>query len=128
MFENVGSKIKALTFGLFVCEAVLIGIIGLMLITHSFLMGLIFVAVGIVVAYVGSLGLYGFGQLIENTDMLSRQIQSGVIDSNFVENASPKVTVICGSCKYKFEGKVSDREACPRCGSSIKQYTYDNND
>ena len=72
MYDNIGSKIKGLA--VFVCVAGIIICVayGIAAITanpsRNTLAGLLTIAIGSVGAWLGSLALYGFGHLIENSD------------------------------------------------------------
>ena len=69
MFANVGGKIKAVAQVL-----TWIGIIGsviggLSMTSANFLVGILIAVVGALLSWVGSLALYGFGELVENSDI-----------------------------------------------------------
>lgn len=73
MFSNIGSKIKALAT--FVTCVGIVGsiIIGMVIIGNDedlALLGIIIMAVGSLLAWISSFVLYGFGQLVENSDKL----------------------------------------------------------
>ena len=70
MFDNIGSKIKSLAK---ICTWV--GIIfsflaGFLMFATNAFVGILTIVVGSIAAWVGSFLLYGFGQLIENSDKL----------------------------------------------------------
>ena len=81
MFDNIGSKIK--TVAATIAWLGIIGsvIIGIVMIAESLLVGLLVIIVGSLSSWVSSFTLYGFGQLIENTDIIS---------SKYITNASDK--------------------------------------
>ena len=69
MFANVGGKIKAVAQVL-----TWIGIIGsviggLSMMNANFIIGILTAVVGSLLSWVGSLALYGFGELVENSDI-----------------------------------------------------------
>ena len=71
MFENIGGKIKTLAKA---CTWIGIGVSGLAslgLLFTNFMAGLLVFAVGALCSWIGSFMLYGFGQLIENTDRIA---------------------------------------------------------
>lgn len=76
MFDNIGDKIKSVTqvfcaIGIGICV-----IAGLVLIFYSqVLLGILIAVLGSFVCYLGSFFAYGFGQLIENTDILVAEIK-----------------------------------------------------
>ena len=74
MFSNIGGKIKTLAtvvtwFGLI--ASFLVGICMLFVETIS---GFIIMIVGGLLSWIGSFTLYGFGQLIENTDIIVKKL------------------------------------------------------
>jgi len=69
LFENAGTKIKNFARGLFVLEAaasVLGGIIMMISDEDYFLIGLLIIVAGIIAAYITSLFLTAFGDLVES--------------------------------------------------------------
>ena len=79
MFDNIGSKLKtvAQVFAwLGIAASALFGIIVMFANGDTPLPGLIIIVFGCLGSWISSLGLYGFGQLIENTDKLVAQKDS----------------------------------------------------
>ena len=75
-YDNIGQKIKSLATGTFVVEAIAAIIAGIYLITSSenmVLIGFLVIFAGPLVAWVLSWLLYGFGQLIENSDIIAEE-------------------------------------------------------
>ncbi len=74
MFENIGRKIKTLAEIFCFAGIILSVIVGLLFVfndnghNHSLRAGLIILILGSFLAYVNSLLIYGFGQLIDNSD------------------------------------------------------------
>ena len=76
MFNNIGGKIKTVAMTLCIIESVISAILGLVLIVvdkSTIATGILLIIVGPLLAWLGSFLLYGFGQLIENSDILVRQ-------------------------------------------------------
>ena len=71
MFENIGSKLKSVatvtTFIGILCSC----IIGLVLLIMGNGVGLVIAIVGSLLSWIGSLTMYGLGQLVENTDIIA---------------------------------------------------------
>lgn len=136
MYDNIGSKIKTV--------AKVVGIAGIVI---SILTGLLFLlvafseekfsyfAIGILVALLGSLiswastiTLYGFGQLIENTDVIAKQskrqtgdlqyygdmINESISNTKYQKAGSDKSTTsrYCINCE-----KIVTGNFCPYCGT-----------
>ena len=73
MFDNIGRKIKSLSQ--FVCWiGIICSVISGIVITASdedlMFLGFLIMIIGPLVSWISSFTLYGFGQLIENTDQL----------------------------------------------------------
>lgn len=85
MFDNVGRQIKTLSKFLFWVGIILSVIIGFFYAindTSTALLGLIILICGCFGSWVSSLLLYGFGQLIENTDKEDNDIPNMSITNN----------------------------------------------
>lgn len=69
MFSNVGEKIKGLA-RVITWIGILASVIGGIVLIGGgkFIVGLLTAAVGVLFSWLGSLGLYAFGQLVENSD------------------------------------------------------------
>ena len=69
MFANVGGKIKAVA-QVFTWIGIIGSIIGgLSMMNANFIIGILTAVVGALLSWVGSLALYGFGELVENSDI-----------------------------------------------------------
>lgn len=71
MFNNIGGKIKSVASvltGLGIAISIVIGIIAIIASAPG--IGLLTIFLGSLASWLSSLTLYGFGQLIENTDKL----------------------------------------------------------
>lgn len=92
MFDNIGDKIK--TVAATIAWLGIIGsiIIGIIMIAEGTSGGLVVMIVGSLSSWVSSFTLYGLGQLIENTDTISSEMESiRHITSKYVSNVSDKV-------------------------------------
>lgn len=73
MFDNIGGKIKSITKTVCIVNIIACIIIGIVLMTQvGFLLGLAFLFFGASLLWQSCLTMYGFGQLIENTDRLAK--------------------------------------------------------
>lgn len=71
MFDNIGSKIKYLAQTITIISIICYAAIGLaLMIAGSALIGFAVILIGLLLSWVSSFLLYGFGQLIENSDIL----------------------------------------------------------
>ncbi|MBE6758620.1 MAG: hypothetical protein E7554_00830 [Ruminococcaceae bacterium] len=79
MFDNIGSKIKTLAKVLCWVGIAVSVLTGIILMIYEFtLYGLLAMVAGSLLSWVGSFGMYGLGQLIENTDILAGRVPAPV--------------------------------------------------
>ena len=73
-YHNIGKKIKTLAMVGFIVETILLALYGVLIVAENrdfILIGLLVILFGPVLAWVGSWLVYGFGQLIENSDIVA---------------------------------------------------------
>ncbi|MBE6913199.1 MAG: zinc ribbon domain-containing protein [Ruminococcaceae bacterium] len=119
MFKNISGKIKALAEG--VC---LLGIIGSVLAGGMIIsegdegIGLLVMLIGAFLSWISSFVLYGFGQLIENTDIMANRKEE--TKEKLQESSAPSMKnatlVVCPSCGAKVSG---DTKFCNICGKML---------
>lgn len=80
MFANIGGKLKAIAKVMTYLGIATSAISGLIVMFTNFLLGLIVICLGCLGSWIGSLGMYAFGHLIENTDMLVAQQGQAIYD------------------------------------------------
>ena len=146
-YENIGNKIKSLARTLFIIEAIAEIITGfaLMIADEDLIFyGFLIIVIGPIVAWVSSWLLYGFGQLIENSDIIAAEYnrknekhEKVVAKSNEKKQvqrtkeikaaiASPKVDeydfidITCPNCKAdlcypKVQLQSGEELTCPIC-------------
>lgn len=147
MYDNVGNKLKTISV-LFMVLGVLLSIVTgiiLIVISNSFMLyGVIIIIIGPILSWIGSLVLYGFGQLVENSDILvSQNNKETEEDPQEKENAFPTPIIktvspdnaayvsniiktgkcrLCGKsnepvykCRLRFGNKLVDMELCKKC-------------
>ena len=109
MFNNIGSKIMGMASFFTWCGIIISVISGCAVIGDSTMLGLIIITVGCLISWVSSLVLYGFGQLIENTERMLNSTNSYTNDvsasSHDISNENIKTLE-----KIKTEGLLSDEE------------------
>lgn len=86
MYKNIGKKIKGLAKVLFIVEAIVVVLTGVIIISLArdytiFLVGMLVLIIGPIVAWISSWLLYGFGELIDKTCDIERNTRSGKIKS-----------------------------------------------
>ena len=75
MFNNIGGKLKLLAKIVTVIGIVFSIIYGCLLMESSIFVGFLYILLGSLIAYVSSFALYGFGQLIENSDEILKTLK-----------------------------------------------------
>lgn len=114
MFDNIGEKIKTLAkviTWLGIIASVIVGLVLMVSNRYTPLPGLMVLILGGLVSWIGSFVLYGFGQLIVNTDKMVA-LQSGkdvgAVNSGIATaSTSDKVATIN---KWKEEGLITEEE------------------
>lgn len=126
MFDNIGSKIKTLArvicwIGIIV--SIISGCVLMVQNEETIFTGILIIILGPLVSWAGSFMTYGFGQLIENSDILVKQCNKmPEKQSNISDNASVKSTEIskhqwrCDGC-----GNLISENVCPICNKVGKE-------
>ena len=71
MFKSIGGKIKTLAGAITCIEIILSIVLGIILMTNDLvLVGVLAILVGFLFSWVSTFILYGFGQMVENSDKL----------------------------------------------------------
>ena len=126
MFDNIGGKIKTLAkvvcwIGIIAC--IITGIVLIAMDEDSILVGILTAVVGPLLSWVSSFVLYGFGQLVENSDTLVQQNRTHHANKgeNFGNTSNIKqVTVSPTESQHKWRcnscGEMISSSPCPYCG------------
>lgn len=141
MFNNIGSKIKSLAT--VICWIGIIGSVigGVALMCNDdeelIVIGIITALFGSLFSWIGCFFLYGFGQLVENSDIMvsklggvqrsmdvSAQVQlaaAGGKEDNNQQNGKGKFCPFCGKQIFFSEQCLAQEEGvnCPHCGRVI---------
>lgn len=111
MFNNIGSKIKSLAIVITVLGFITSFFFGIAVLIYSGILGIIIIIAGCIISWVSSFLLYGFGQLIENSDILVSNITNPPVTSTYIpHNNVPQsiATRIAALDKLKKEGRISE--------------------
>ena len=131
MFNNIGSKIKGyaeFTTWIGIIISVVIGAI--ILFTSSLVGGLVIALVGSLVSWISSIFLYGFGQLVENSDIIVKTIAPNHADSDnekIVQISKQEMEKINNEYSDNWGEAIrslSDEELIERMNSQEWQYEY----
>ena len=122
MFENVGGKLKAIasvfTF-IGITASAILGILA-MVNEEEFFAGLFIIAAGSFLSWISSLGLYAFGELVENSTIIATKISrmesySHKTESSAMPKSIPtKTTTVYGNAQTTVNAKT-----CPHCGEKV---------
>lgn len=121
MFNNIGSKIKTLAqvvcwLGIVIC--VIVGIVLMAQDEETVGIGLVVMIFGSLFSWIGSFMTYGFGQLVENSDILVSQNKNTIAHptptNDVVLNNSSVHQWRCESC-----GKMITEDFCPVCNKEL---------
>lgn len=129
MFDNISEKIKMLAkvvcwLGIIVC--IITGIV-LMTIDESLVLaGILTAVLGSLLSWVSSFVLYGFGQLVENSDILvesGRTTNAKLREQVNLTSVTKQVDVSYSDSLHKWRcdscGKMISSSPCPYCGKSM---------
>lgn len=73
-FNNIGKTIRTLAEVICLIGIIISVISGFVLIEDSLLVGFLIIGVGVLVSWIGSLILYGFGLLVDNSVLILEQL------------------------------------------------------
>ena len=130
MYDNVGTKIKNLAIGTFVAEMIASIIGGILLMVEvSIAIGLVALFLGIIVAWISSCILYGFGEIIVETSSVKQELielnqiitkeiekEAKKAKAQTIKKIHPKVENASYYCKQCGNPGPYDG-LCPECGS-----------
>jgi DNA-directed RNA polymerase subunit M/transcription elongation factor TFIIS len=128
-YDNIGNKIKGLAQMTFVVEAIAAVITGIALMASDedlILYGLLVLIAGPIIAWVSSWLLYGFGQLIENSDIIAEEYNrknekhEKVVEKNNERKQEQRKKAIKATI---VNPEISEDEfidiACPNCKAEL---------
>ncbi len=129
MFDNIGGKIK--TLAQVVCwigiiASVIIGFVMMAQDDDTAFAGVLIMVLGSLGSWIGSFMTYGFGQLIENSDILVKQgnkLPEKQNNTNYTTiassiNEATKHQWRCDGC-----GNMISENVCPICHKASKEIT-----
>lgn len=121
MFNNIGGKIKGvctLACAMGIISSLLLGLS--LLISGHIMSGVIVAALGSLLFWLSSLTLYGFGQLVENSDIIARRIQgkepAAAPDRPQGAAAKPEIKRPTAPDVVFFPTRTEKEVRCPKCG------------
>lgn len=149
MYENIGGKIKTLAKVMCAIGIVASVVIALKLFSVAEYseelagVGLVVMILGPVLSWVGSFVLYGFGQLVENSDIIAEQFykedEEDEIEDKVVKKAvevtktsiddTEYIDIICPKCKEQLSYTKSELKEtpvlhCPMCENYFENSSF----
>lgn len=115
MYENIGGKIKGLAIAAFVTGAIAAVICGIIIMTYGlemFFIGFLTMVIGPFVAWISSLVLYGFGELIDKANEIEANTWKQIYLLTNEQSNEQEEGYTCPKCH--FENKVI--APCDNCG------------
>lgn len=118
MFDNIGVKIKRLAFIIFIIEAVISILYGLVyIIVFKNMFYLLICIIGPFVAWLSSFLLYGFGELVDNSSKIKSDTEDQKKNQQIIIKELKKLN---GSNPN--EDKDSKNWTCENCGTLNDNY------
>lgn len=134
MYDFIGDKIKGLAKAIFFVEAIAAIITGIaLLLNEEPLIGILILVLGPIVAWVSSWLLYGFGQLIDNSDtlvtLIGKQLDQTENNSKSKTNsqniAEEKVLQSIKNFRSASSNTSATIKRCPHCGERVNSKVCD---
>ena len=126
MFRNIGKKIKIFAMvltGIGIAASCISGIAVMFFLSRysvQVVPGLLIIIFGSFFSWLSSFFMYGFGQLIDNTDILVQQGKNGSAPSNNynVSNENANMSTMSTATNVS-KSPLADGSYCPHCNNKI---------
>lgn len=110
MFENIGGKIKGVSKLLCWIGIIASNTFGILMVGTgqelAVVVGLVIMILGSLMFWIGSFVFYGFGQLIENSDILAARMNNTCCDE-LVQETNNKINTLN---EWKKKGLITEKE------------------
>ena len=127
MFNNVGRKLKDIASFITYIGIALSVILGILMIKSlGFLLALLIIAVGSFISWISSIGIYAFGELVDNSTIIASHYKSAD-DSSVYSTATsaptadtPKTTASKAGITLSSSTRQGTIKTCPHCGEVVR--------
>ena len=126
MYNNIGEKIKGLAEGLFVVEAIVTFVGGIVLLSigdGSILTGLLMLICGPLIAWISSWLLYAFGQFVDDIHAIRIRVNMPEIKAKNTQRDISKGEPTTRAMSYTAVGIAPEYEGngyiCPSCNMAM---------
>ena len=127
MFNNVGEKLKNLAAFFTWVGIVFSVILGIVVIKLSVIIGLLVMVAGSLLSWIASLGMYAFGELVDNTSIIAGKKVNTEARTTTLRVAS--VTSSQDAKRTAFytsnNTQTSKAKVCPHCGEMVRSNVCD---
>lgn len=124
MFDNIGGKIKGVATIICVIGMIASLCVGFFFMREDIFLGIAIMIAGSLVSWLGSFFSYGFGQLIENSDIIAKTIKRENMKNENAEKIHQEIKKHNQTAKNKvLSDNVSDNDyiniPCPSCNEML---------
>lgn len=127
MFNNVGRKLKDIASVITYIGIALSVILGILMIKSiGFLLALLIIAVGSFISWISSIGIYAFGELVDNSTIIASHYKSAD-DSRVYSTATSAPTADTSNTAASKVGiplssnpQQTTVKTCPHCGEVVR--------
>lgn len=122
MYENIASKIKGLATGTFLVETILsvIAAVAIMATDEDMILfGLLVLIIGPLVAWLSTLVLYGFGELIEKVCEIARNTAPAKSETTSEANNQTSTDAAASTSAPASQATPIKHYKCPKCGTHV---------
>ena len=120
MFDNAGQKIKAAAEAFCVIGIILSIILGLIFVKENIFIGFIIIIIGVLSSWVGSIFLYGFGELVDNSAIIIKKLH----DINNTEDNMSKRNSTHNSTMSKGNSRTLSSITIPNTEKVIGEFQF----
>lgn len=119
MFDNIGAKLKIVAQVMAWLGIILSVVVGLISLVTNPLSGILMIILGCLCSWLSSLGMYGFGELIEKVTSIEHNISGKAPKSLTSSSTYSPVNKELQSVFEKWTSTPNVQKKCPYCGEIV---------